>query len=296
MEDVWECPIGGRILGHTAILFGKGSLLARELVPALTRAGWQVVAVARAECDITRAADVDAAVNRAGASLVVNAAAYTLVDQAEREPERAFAVNADGAGHVARAAARAGARLLHISTDYVFDGHKQRPYTEHDATAPLGVYARSKLAGEQAVVSENGAPYVVRTGELYGDGGPSFFKAILGRARCGEPLRVVNDQVVSPTWTRDLAAQLALLVEHAPPGLYHATADGETTWYDAACTALRLARLDTAVESVSTEAYGSPAPRPRYSILAHNALDTLGLYRMRPWDQALSDWLAHAEI
>lgn len=295
-QGVWDCPFRGTVLDRTAVLFGKGGLLARELVPALTRAGWQVVAVAHAECDVTRAADVDAVVARSGATLVVNAAAYTLVDQAEREPEKAFSVNADGAGHVARAAARAGARLLHISTDYVFDGRKQRPYTEHDSTTALGVYARSKLAGEQAVASENSAAYVVRTGELYGDGGRNFFTIILGRARRGEPLRVVNDQVVSPTWTRELAAQLALLIEYAPPGLYHATASGETSWYDAACMALRLARLDAPIEGVSTEAYGSPTPRPRYSILAHNALDTLGLYRMRPWDQALSDWLAHAEI
>jgi dTDP-4-dehydrorhamnose reductase len=186
--------------------------------------------------------------------------------------------------------------LLHLSTDYVFDGRARCPYTEQDGAAPLGAYARSKLAGEQAVAAASGEAYVVRSGELYGHSGRNFFTTVLTRARRGEPLRVVDDQIVSPTWTRELAAQLVLLVERAPPGLYHATADGQTSWYHAACEALQLARLQVPIEAVSTEAYRSPTPRPRYSVLAHDTLTALGLYCMRPWQQALADWLHHADV
>jgi dTDP-4-dehydrorhamnose reductase len=266
-------------------------MLAAELGPALSRQGFHVQLVTRAACDITRLEEIEATMDRLHPELVLNCAAYTRVDRAEAEPEAAFAVNALGAGHVARAAAAVGARLVHVSTDYVFDGTLGRPYTERDVPSPLGSYARSKLEGELRVASAISGVYIVRTGELYGTGGPNFFSAILARARSGAALRVVNDQVVSPTWTRELATQIALLVRSAPPGLYHATADGETTWFEAAREALRLVGLDDRVEPVSTAAWGSPTPRPRYSVLAHTALDGLGIYCLRHWQVALREWL-----
>ena len=265
-------------------------MLAQEIAPAFAGAGWSVRELPRAECDITDEASVDRAV--AGAELVINCAAYTQVDRAESEPERAFAVNARGAGNVARAVARTGATLVHVSTDYVFDGKLRRPFREDDPTRALGVYGRSKLAGEQEVLAAGGRAFIVRTGELYGSAGPNFFRAILTRARAGGALRVVDDQIVTPTWTRELAAQLVAVVD-AGPGIFHATADGETSWYDAARAALDLAGLSVPIAPVSTEAYGSPTPRPLYSVLAHHALSTLGLYRMRPWRSALAEWIAH---
>jgi dTDP-4-dehydrorhamnose reductase len=266
-------------------------MLAADIRPALEARGFEVVSVGRTDCDVTQPAMVRSTVERIAPGLVLNCAAYTHVDRAETEVAAARAVNADGAGHVAQAVARIGAKLVHISTDYVFDGTLRRPYRETDTPAPLGVYARSKLEGELRVLSSGGNATVVRTGELYGSGGPNFFAAIIARARAGGRVRVVDDQVVSPTWTRELARQIALLVDGAPPGLYHATADGETTWYQAACAAFSALGIDVVVEPISTQSWGSPTPRTLYSVLAHQALDDLGLYRMRTWRDALHEWL-----
>jgi dTDP-4-dehydrorhamnose reductase len=266
-------------------------MLAADLAPALAARGFAVAPVTRAACDITDPAAVRDTLGRLRPGLVVNCAAYTQVDRAESDTAAAFAVNADGAGHVARAAAAVGCALIHVSTDYVFDGGLRRPYQEDDAPAPLGVYARSKWEGERQVMAAGGRATVVRTGELYGDGGRNFFSTIIGRARAGAPLRVVDDQVVSPTWTRELGAQIALIAAAAPPGLYHATASGEVSWFDAAREALAAVGLAAQVEPVSTAAFGSPTPRPPYSVLGHAALERLGLYRMGPWREALRTWL-----
>lgn len=274
------------------IVFGANGLLGRELSPAFARAGWQVAALDRAACDITDHVGVQRAMREARAELVVNLAAYTRVDDAEREATRAFAVNELGAGVVADAARECGARLLHLSTDYVFDGKKQAPYLETDIIAPLGVYARAKAAGEAKVRASGAEAWIVRTGELYGDGGANFFRTVIALARAGRTLRVVDDQWVSPTWTRELALQLVALVEAAPSGTYHATAEGQTTWYDAARAAFEHLQLPATLEPVSTAAYGSPTPRPLFSVLAHEALRARDLYRMRPWRAALQEWLS----
>ncbi|MBI3183473.1 MAG: dTDP-4-dehydrorhamnose reductase [Myxococcales bacterium] len=277
-------------MSRRALVIGGKGMLARELVPALVRGGWEVDSADIEECDITRPPSLERQLSRSKPDLVANCAAYTQVDRAEQDEAAAFAVNAAGAGNVARACAKADVLLLHLSTDYVFDGKKGAPYLETDPTGPLGVYARSKLAGEEEVRGAGGRWTIARTGELYGDG-PNFFAAIFGRAKSGLPLRVVNDQFVGPTWTRELAAQLVLLIDRAPCGLYHATCSGETSWCEAAREGLRLAGLEAKVTPVSTEEYGSPTPRPRYTVLAHQALERLGLYCMRPWKQALADWL-----
>jgi dTDP-4-dehydrorhamnose reductase len=277
-----------------ALILGGAGVLARELAPVLTGRGYTVELVAKDACDITAPDSVRALFDARKPSLVVNCAAYTLVDKAESEPERAFAINGVGAGNVARAAGQVP--LIHISSDYVFDGKQRTPYRESDAPAPEGLYAKSKLAGEQEVLAAGGRAYVVRTGELYGTGGRNFFHAIIGRARKGQPLKVINDQIVAPTWNRELSEQLAVIAEQAPPGLYHATADGAVSWYDAARTACELLGLDVPITPCSTEEFAAPAPRPRYSVLAHDALLKLGLYRMRPWKTALADWLATAPV
>ena len=268
-------------------------MLAHELGPALERRGWTVLVLRRAACDITDEAAVRERVAAWGRGLVVNCAAYTKVDRAEQEPEQAFAANARGAGHVARAAASSGARLVHVSTNAVFDGALRRPYLETDPETPLGVYGCSKHAGELEVAASGAEAYVVRTGHLYGDGGHNFFDKLSARAREGGALRVVDDPIVAPTWTRDLAEQLALLVESQPPGLYHAMATGEASWYRIAREALQALRLDAPVQPVSTEEYGSPTPRARYSILANQALERAGICRMRPWEVALAEWLGN---
>lgn len=277
-------------MSRRVLVTGAGGMLAREVVPALREAGWTVLPLARAECDITDEAAVEAALPAAPAA-VLNCAAYTAVDRAEAEPDRAFAVNARGAGLLARACARRGLPLLHVSTDFVFDGRADRPYREEDEPHPLGVYARSKRAGEEEVLEAGGSAWIVRTGGLYGHGGPSFFRAILSRAARGGALRVVADQWTSPTWTRDLAHQLRVVLEEAPPGVYHATAQGRASWFEAARTALALAGLDVPVEPVSSAEYGAPAPRPARPLLENAALGRLGRDRMRPWEEALAEWI-----
>lgn len=269
-----------------ALVLGAGGLLARELLPALHQ--WEVIPLRHSDCDITRPEHLA----RLPDGLVFNLAAYTAVDRAEAEPEAAFAVNATGAGHVARFCAARGLPLLHVSTDFVFDGAAGRPYTEEDEPRPLGIYGRSKRAGEEEVLASGARSWIVRTGGLYGHGGPSFFRAVLRRAAAGGSLRVVRDHVASPTWTRDLARQLVIVASQAPPGLYHATAHGHANWYEAALRALRLAGLDVPVEPVTAAEYGAPAPRPPFAVLDNAALRRLGLDVLRPWDEALAEWLA----
>lgn len=275
----------------TLLVFGGGGLLAREVAPAFTAQGWQVALVGRADCDITDAAAVQRQLEQVKPTLVLNCAAYTKVDQAERDQAEAFRVNATGPGVIGQATRAAGIPWIHISTDYVFDGKKRTPYSEDDAMAPLGVYARSKAEGESAVRSAAGAWTIVRTGELYGAGGPNFFAAIFKRALAGQPLKVVDDQTVSPTWTREIARQLAAMALRAPPGLYHATCAGQTTWFHAARVALDHAKVEVPLAPVTTAEFASPTPRPPYTVLAPAALKKLGLYVMRPWDVALKEWL-----
>lgn len=276
---------------QSLLVLGDGGLLAREVKVAFAEGGWPVTGATIADCDITDAQSVARVLKAHQPALVLNCAAYTQVDKAEQDEAEAFRINAEGAGIVARAAKSAGVPLMHISTDYVFDGRKQTPYEEADAAAPLGAYARSKWAGEEAVRAAGGAWTIVRTGELYGDGGPNFFAAIFKRALAGQPLKVVDDQTVSPTWTRELARQLQHMALKAPAGLYHATCSGSVTWFEAARFALAQTRLEVPLEPTTTEAYGSPTPRPKNSVLAHRALEAAGLYVMRPWDVALKEWL-----
>ncbi len=279
--------------GHRprAVILGGGGMLARALKPALEAKQFSVELLPRQTCDIANEASVRAMLERALPALIANCAAYTQVDKAEQNVDLAFAINATGAGNVARVAKGLDVPLCHISSDYVFDGNQRTPYAEDAPTGPRGVYARSKRAGEEEVLGVGGKVYLVRTGELYGEGGPNFFDAILNRARTGKPLKVVSDQVVAPTWTRELAQQLAVVLSEAPPGLYHATCSGQTSWYEAARTALKLCQLEVPVEPVTTEQYGSPTPRSLYTVLSHGALERLGLYQMRPWDVALAEWL-----
>ena len=272
-------------------------MLAHEIAPTWRARGWDVVLAARASCDVEDAASIERCLDARPLAAIVNCAAYTNVEQAEDEPHRAFAVNEAGAGNLARAAAARGIALLHVSTDYVFDGQRTTPYPETASPAPLGVYGRSKRSGELAVADAGGHVWVVRSGELYGDKGPNFFRSVLGAARAHKPLRVVDDQIVSPTWTRELAVQMAVLAESdAPAGTYHATAAGQTSWFEAATFALRCAGLSNPIQPVATRDYGSKVPRPLYTALEPAALEARGLYCMRAWDVALAEWLGVSDV
>ncbi|MFF2269689.1 dTDP-4-dehydrorhamnose reductase [Cellulosimicrobium cellulans] len=264
---------------------GAGGMLGTDLVALLHARGEDVRALDRAGLDVTDAAAVDAVVR--GSDVVVNAAAYTAVDAAEDDEARAFAVNAVGAQHVARSAARHGARLVHVSTDYVFDGGATdaRPYAEDAALAPRSAYGRSKAAGERAVRSEHPGALVVRTAWLYGAHGACFPRTIARLARERGSVDVVDDQVGQPTWTVDLADLVVRLVgAGAPGGAYHGTAQGQASWWELAREVVAAAGLDPeVVRPTSSAAFARPAPRPAWSVLGHDALGRQGVEPIPDW-------------
>lgn len=244
-------------------------MLGREVTALLPDA----VATDVGELDITR--PVDDAVGRLRPDWIVNCAGYTAVDRAEGDAERVFAINAAGPENLARAARRHGARLLHISSDYVFSGGST-PYPEDHPPAPCGVYGRSKHAGDVAVLRElPDAHLIVRPSWLHGLHGPNFVDAILRQADAGGPLRVVDDQVGSPTWARWLAGVLVRLIDRNARGVYHATSRGNISWFEFAREIVRLAGIGVAVEPQSTAELARPAPRPAYSTLDVTKLEAL---------------------
>ena len=277
-----------------ALVVGSRGQLGRELVALL---GTEVVwAGDRAEIDVTDGGAVAALVSRVRPDTVFNAAAWNRVDAAESEPGAAFAVNASGPHFLARAAREAGALLVHYSTDYVFDGTASRPYREDDPPRPLGVYGASKLAGEHLVAAAGGEHLVVRTSGVLGRGGSeqkggSFVERIVARARAGEPLRVVADQVFAPTCAADLAAGSIALVRAGARGVFHVTNAGSCSWHELAEAALAAVGLEMPVERISVADLKLPARRPAYSVLDTSRYRALGLPPLRTWRAALPDCL-----
>ncbi|HEX4402401.1 MAG TPA: dTDP-4-dehydrorhamnose reductase [Galbitalea sp.] len=268
------------------LITGAGGMLGHDLATAL--GDRDVVALTRADLDVTDLESVRAAVD--GADVVINAAAYTRVDDAESEEEEAFAINATGAGNVAIAAAEASATLVHYSTDYVFDGTAATPYREYHPTNPVTAYGRTKAAGERLVI-EHGPErtFLLRIAYLYGEHGPNFTKTMLRLASQRETVSVVTDQVGQPTWTADVAEQtLALLGSDAAPGIYHATNSGSASWFEFARAIFETAGLDPErVLPTDSEHYVQRAPRPRYSVLGHRAWEAAGIPEPRDWREAL---------
>jgi len=231
-----------------------------------------------------------AALDKSRPSVMVNCAAWTAVDDAESHEDEALRVNGDGAANLAAAAAKAGAILVQLSTDYVFDGQAASPYAEDATTGPRSAYGRTKLAGERAVLETlPDSGYVVRTAWLYGEHGNSFVRTMIRLARKGNPVDVVTDQAGQPTWTADLAAQiLALVASGAPAGVYHGTASGETTWYGLAQEVFDLQGAGRGLVCPTTsDAFKRPAPRPAYSVLGHDAWKTAGIPPIAHWRDGL---------
>ncbi|HWD61121.1 MAG TPA: dTDP-4-dehydrorhamnose reductase [Humibacter sp.] len=270
------------------LVTGASGMLGRDLRRAL--AGRDVTALSRAELDVTdRAAVLDAV---AGHDVVLNASAYTKVDDAETHEDLAYAVNALGTENLAITAREAGAKLVTISTDYVFQGDATTPYREDAPRDPLNAYGRTKAAGEElALASHPDGTFIVRTAWLYGAHGPNFAKTMLRLAQSHETVTVVDDQRGQPTWTADLAEQLVSLVDSdAPAGVYHGTASGETTWFGLARAVFDFAGLDPdRVRPTTSESFVRPAARPAYSVLGHAVWQAVGLAEMRDWRDALAD-------
>jgi dTDP-4-dehydrorhamnose reductase len=267
-------------------------MLGTALVP-LCQPEFDVTATDLAEFDIRDSAATDAFVAAARPALIINCAAYTNVDGAENDPEAAFDVNASGAGNVAAAAQRAGARMIHVSTDYVFDGNGERPYRETDEPGPISAYGRSKLAGELRVVEASQDALIVRTAWLYGHAGSNFIETMLSLASSGRPLRVVDDQVGAPTNVRDLARAILELFAVGATGVVNATNGGWCTWFEFAREILdRAGYRDIPVEPVTSEEFVRPAPRPGYSVLSLARLVLLTGKEPRSWQDALAEYLA----
>lgn len=263
-------------------------MLGRDVVRAAEPAGHDVVAAGREGLDVTDWETAKAVVDAEQPEAVVNCAAYTDVDGAESDPEGAMRVNAHGARNLAAAAAGVGAAVVYPSTDYVFDGSKASPYLEDDEPAPLGSYGASKLAGEVETSAVNPRHHVVRTSWLFGTAGRNFVETMIALGAERDELRVVDDQVGSPTYTRHLAAGIVRLVTSGSYGLHHMAAGGECSWYDFAVAIFDAAGIECTVMPATTEELGRPAPRPAYSVLATRREDAVHL---PDWRTGLEDYM-----
>jgi dTDP-4-dehydrorhamnose reductase len=269
------------------LVTGAGGMLGRDLVALLAER--ELTALARAQLDICDAPAVAAAIS--GHDVVVNCAAWTNVDAAEEHEAAATRVNGMGPEVLAAACAAEGARLVQISTDYVFDGTAREPYGEDAPVHPRSAYGRSKAAGEASVRSLlPDAAYVVRTSWLYGEHGPNFVRAMASLESSRETVDVVDDQVGAPTWSAEVARAVRDLVDaEAPPGIYHATASGQTTWYGLARAVFEELGADPErVRPTTTDKFPRPAPRPAYSVLSHAAWARAGLEPLGDWRAALA--------
>jgi dTDP-4-dehydrorhamnose reductase len=280
----------------TILLTGAGGQLGRELLPALAGQG-EVVAFDRAALDLARPDAIVGAMRLVRPAIVVNAGAYTNVDQAERESALADAVNGVAPGVIAEEAKRSGALVVHFSTDYVFDGEARSPCDEDHPVAPRSAYGRSKLAGERAIAQSGASALVFRTSWVYGLAGRNFLVTMRRLAGERSVLRVVDDQTGTPNWTRDLARATAAVLAHDRPwlderaGLYHLSSRGDTTWCGFA-RAILADRPDVAVEAITTADYPTPAARPRYSVLGTAKFERTFGFALPAWRDALAACLA----
>ncbi|QHW35059.1 dTDP-4-dehydrorhamnose reductase [Paenibacillus rhizovicinus] len=273
------------------IVTGADGQLGRELVnlPGLGEQGIQILGFGRGGLDVTSLQSCREAVKRYQADAVIHCAAYTSVDKAESEPDAAFRINAEGSRNIALAAREYGAKLVCVSTDYVFEGTASLPYKESDETKPRTVYGKSKLAGEQEVLAAGGKVFIVRTSWVYGKYGRNFVQTIGDLARTRDEIQVVMDQIGSPTYTLDLAEFLIQLVQTNEYGIYHATGSGVCSWYQFAQAILE----ESGVKGVklvpcTTAEFPRPARRPAYSVLQHGEIQRRGLKDLRHWRAALA--------
>ncbi|MBI2589456.1 dTDP-4-dehydrorhamnose reductase [Candidatus Berkelbacteria bacterium] len=275
------------------MIIGANGALGSDLVLAY---GNEALAVTHAELEVGDESRVQAYLKKANPQAVINTAAYHQLDECERNPAQAFAVNALGALYGARACAEIGAKFLYVSTDYVFDGAKQKPYLETDKPNPESVYAVSKLAGEQFALHYNDKAYVVRTCGLYGATpsrvkGTNFVLTMLKLAREKGMVSVVDDQFITPTSTRDLANQIKRILEDGQPGLYHATSAGSCSWYEFAEAIFVEASMSIELRRNQTDLATLAVKRPTYSVLENQALKDQRIDIMRSWRDALKDYL-----
>ncbi|MGU3471602.1 dTDP-4-dehydrorhamnose reductase [Paenibacillus sp. D51F] len=273
------------------VVTGAGGQLGCELALWSPSDRYEVVGLTRHELDITSEASCRKVIASLKPDVVIHCAAYTDVDQAESDEEGAMAVNAAGSGFVAEAAQAAGAKLIYISTDYVFGGNGTRPYQVDDPVEPRTIYGKSKLAGETISAERNERTFVVRTSWVYGRYGANFVKTMLKLGNERDSLKVVSDQKGSPTYTKDLAAFLLELAETDAYGIYHASNSGSCTWYEFAKAIFEESGMATEVVPCTSEEFVRPAPRPRYSVMDLSRIREEGLSELPEWREALRAFL-----
>lgn len=269
-------------------LTGAGGQLGTELRAAF--GGHDLLAYGSEELDVTAFEQTVKVLEHDRPDLVVNAAAYTDVDGAELNPDLAYKVNAIGPRNLAIASNRVGAALLHIGTDFVFDGEKDAPYIESDPTNPLSVYGLSKLAGEKEIMTLTNRFYICRTAWLYGHGGHNFVKTMLRLGEEGRTVKVVDDQFGCPTSAADLAAKLAEIGTSGRYGLYHTCNGGRASWFDLAAAVFEFAGMEVDLRPVKSDEMKRPATRPASSVLRSMSLELSGMATMRDWQAALADY------
>jgi dTDP-4-dehydrorhamnose reductase len=284
-------------MSRRAVVFGARGQLAVELVRELETRQYAVTGFSREDVDITDRAAVERAVAEVDPQVVFNSAAYNQVDVAENEPQAAFAVNALAVRNLALACRQVDARLVHFSTDYVFDGTARAPYAEDDHPHPLGAYAVSKLAGELYAQAYLDRVLVVRTSGVYGPGGTAtargnFVELMLRLAAGGKPIRVVEDHVASPTFAPALASRTIDLMERDQSGLFHIGGGMPTSWFQFARLIFQAAKLDPPLKPTNEREYRTAARRPKYSALSNAKMERVGLEPMPPLEQALEMYFA----
>ena len=290
-------PRAGGAAGGRFVVIGATGQLGSDLVRTFDRPG-ELIPLGSRDLDVLDAAQVRSTLATLRPTVVLNATAYNLVDRAEEERPRAFALNAEAVGSLAATCHSLGAVFAHFSTDYVFDGRKRTPYEESDAPAPLGVYGESKLAGERLALERCERTVIFRVSGLFGIAGSSgkgrtnFVETMLRLAREGKPLRVVADQVLGPSYTLDLARKVWVVLPKVAHSTYHLTSGGQTSWYDFARRAFRLTGVTADITPVTAAEFGARAPRPAYSVLGHAHLAALGEDDLRSWDAALAAYIA----
>jgi dTDP-4-dehydrorhamnose reductase len=280
------------------VLVGAGGMLG-SMVARLVPAEYELIPCTRFDLDLTDPTQVEETLRRLAPAVIINCAAFTNVDACETQEALATRVNGDGPGHLARTAHRLGAALLHVSTDYVFDGQKGRPYGEDDPPNPRSAYGRSKRAGEEAILASGLERwFIVRTSWLYGPGGKNFVETILRLAQEREELRVVADQIGTPTYSEDLAAAIFRLLPTDAFGIYHVSGQGECSWYEFACEIVaqfvqRGGRVRVKkIVPISTAEYPLPAARPAYSVFAKDKYEATVGVALPPWRESLVRYLA----
>lgn len=279
---------------HVVVL-GAGGMLGTDVVKACRAGGIDCTALSSEDCDITDELGMARAVPVC--DWVINCAAYSHVDNAEKESAAAMRINRDGAAHIADMCAHRGLAMLHVSTDYVFDGTKQDPYVESDPINPVNVYGDSKFQGEQAVRESGCRAIIARTQSLFGRNGRNFVRAMADRMAGGDdPLRVVNDQVMCPTYTGHLALAIIRLLGCNKQGIVHVSASGACSWYDLACAIAQRLKRRQVVEAVTSDAYKTAARRPLNAVLDTARFERWTGWTMPTWQEGLDAFLAEAEL